>query len=283
MSENENDDKQLVTSIKPETTDAVRVIKEVEGAIVMAKKFPRDVNKSYERVITACKRPGVANKAIYSYPRGGKLVRGASIRLAEVLAQNWGNIQYSIREVERLDGESLVEASCWDLETNFHASKVFKVPHIRDTKQGPKKLTDERDIYEIIANMGSRRGRSCITSVIPVDIIEDAISQCEKTLTKSDEPLEVRIRKMILAFKDLGVTQEMLVKRFGHPIETVDTSELVDLISIYNALKDGVAKRQDYFQFTGEVESSNNAEVLVNGFKKLSEIKNGEKKEEVKK
>ncbi|MDT1904179.1 hypothetical protein FPK34_26285, partial [Acinetobacter baumannii] len=74
------------------------------------------------------------------------------------------------------NGESTVEAFAWDVETNTRQTKVFQVPHIRYTRNGSKKLTDPRDIYELVANNGARRLRACILGVIPGDVIDDAVN-----------------------------------------------------------------------------------------------------------
>src|SRR5690625_1197642 len=73
-------------------SSASREMEEVKGQIFMARQFPRNVFQSEQRILDACKRPSLAETAIYSYPRGGTKVEGPSIRLAEVLAQNWGNL-----------------------------------------------------------------------------------------------------------------------------------------------------------------------------------------------
>jgi hypothetical protein len=241
-----------------QSVDVVRAVKEVEGAIISAKKFPRDIEQSYSNIIKTCRRKKIAENAMYSYPRGGKLVTGASIRLAEVLAQNYGNMQFGIRELSNKNGESEVEAYCWDLETNTRMSKNFRVKHVRDTKFGKKDLKDERDVYEIVANMGARRVRACILSIIPADIVEDAIRECEKTVSNAnDEPIDDRRRKMVSAYDSLGVTKKMLEERLGHKIREVNSDEIVELTKIYKTIKDGVAKRSDYFQFQKETTSKN--------------------------
>src|SRR5690625_4434260 len=69
-----------------------REMEEVKGQIFMARQFPRNVFQSEQRILDACKRPSLAQTAMYRYPRGSAVVEGPSIRLAEVLAQNWGNL-----------------------------------------------------------------------------------------------------------------------------------------------------------------------------------------------
>ena len=129
-----------------------RQAQEVQAAMVIAKRFPRDEVDSFNRILTSCQRKSLAETATYEYPRGGTKVTGPSIRLAEAIAQNWGNIDFGITELEQSNGESQVMAYAWDLETNARQTKIFTVPHIRGTKKGNVPLTDPRDIYEIMSH-----------------------------------------------------------------------------------------------------------------------------------
>lgn len=235
-----------------------RAIQEVQAALIIAKKFPRDTNAAFARIVDSCKRITLANQAMYKYPRGGEMVTGPSIRLAEVLAQNYGNLDFGVREIERRGSVSIAESYCWDMETNTRQVKVFEVPHEIGLKGGKKKkLTDPRDIYELVANQGARRLRACILGIIPGDIVDGAVNQCKMTIAKGGgEPIADRIRKVILAFKELGVSQEMLETRLGHGMDLTTPEEIVDLTSIYAALRDKQAKRGDFFDFPEEAEDS---------------------------
>jgi len=226
-------------------------IARVQGQIISAKKFPRDETMSYQKILTACRRESLAKTAMYSYPRGGSIVRGPSIRLAEQLARSWGNLDTGIRELSQIDGESVVEAYCLDLETNYRSSIIFSVKHVRKTKTKTSILDDPRDIYEHVANMASRRKRACILAVIPADITEGAIAACEETIIGGgSEPLIDRLRNMVVMFQELDetVTQEMLEKKLAYKIEDATKSDLTDLGSIYNSIKDGMTKRLDWFE-----------------------------------
>jgi hypothetical protein len=119
-----------------------KVMQEVQARLVIAKKFPRNQHAAYEKIMGACKRPFLAEQAIYAYPKGREVVTGPSIRLAEVLAQNWGNIDFGIEEIDQKNGVSVARAYAWDLETNVQQSKLFHVPHKRYTKSGSYPLTD---------------------------------------------------------------------------------------------------------------------------------------------
>lgn len=224
---------------------------EVQAAFVIAKKFPRDQFECYKTIIQSCKRPFLAEQAMYAYPRGGTLVTGPSIRLAEAMAQAWGNLDCGVREISQSNGVSVAEAYAIDLQTNTRITKIFHVPHVRDTKKGRVKLTDARDIYELVANQGARRLRACILGILPGDVVEAGVEQCKKTLESSDVPLSDRIKKMVLLFDELGVKVEHLEKRLGHKLDAVIAAELVTLTSIYKSLKDGMASREDFFDIGG--------------------------------
>lgn len=208
-----------------------RQAQEVQGAIVMAKKFPRDEVESFNRIVRACQRKGLAENAMYEYPRGGTKVVGPSIRLAEAMAQNWGNIDFGIIELEQKNGESQVMAYAWDLETNTRQTKVFTVPHIRSTKKGNVPLTDPRDIYEMVANQGARRVRACILGVIPGDVQDAAIDQCNKTMSEGEKkPVIDLVRDMAAIFeREFSVPIEAIEKYIGCKSEAFSMNDLVRL------------------------------------------------------
>lgn len=254
-----------------------RAVAEVQAQYVIAKKFPRDENASYMRIMKACERPFLAEQAMYAYPRGGQLVTGPSIRLAEAMAQAWGNIDCGIREVSQADGMSVAEAYAIDLETNTRIAKTFHVPHTRDTKQGKKRLTDSRDIYELVANQGSRRLRACILGVIPGDVIDAAVAQCGKTLESSDVPMADQIRNVVRAFDELGVKAEHIEKRLGHKLDVTIPQEIVTLRGIYKSIKDGMADRSQFFDIASKVGESARNELLEAVGKNKKELENEER------
>lgn len=227
-----------------------RQSQEVQAAIFLAKQFPRDENASFTKIMTACKRKRLAEEAEYEFPRGGSKVTGPSIRLAEVVAQHWGNIDYGIMELEQKAGKSEVMAYAWDLETNTRRSMTFTVSHIRSTKKGNVALDDPRDIYEMVANQGSRRVRACILGVIPGDVIDAAVDECRKTIVSGNtEPLKDRIRKMLVRFEtEYQVTQAMLEKYVGCSIDAISENDYIRLGNVYKSLRDGMAKREAYFE-----------------------------------
>jgi len=254
------------------TVEAERAIAQVQGSMTIAKRFPRDCNSALMRILESCKRVKLAEVAMYSYPRGGQRITGPSIRLAEAIAQSWGNLDTGIVELERRNGQSIMMAYAMDLELNVRETRTFTVSHIREKRGGNEQLTGERDIYELTANMAARRKRACILAVIPGDIVEEAIGQCEQTLAGAiDGPIEDTVRKLLKAFQPLGINAHMIEERIGHKLDAVIPQEIVNLRKIYQSIKDGFASREDYFPLASDGEEKSKlddlADALANGSK----------------
>ncbi|MGW9128107.1 hypothetical protein ACWGPW_24350 [Paenibacillus chitinolyticus] len=253
-----------------------RQAQEVQMMLFAAKQFPRDVNVAYANIMKSCSRKILAETAMYEFPRGGQKVIGPSIRLAEVLAQSWGNIDSGVVELEQKNGESTMMAYAWDLETNTRQTKIFTVKHERKAKGSISKLDDPRDIYELTANQGSRRVRSCILAIIPGDIVEAAIKQCEVTLKEGHkEPLSDRVRQALVLFeKDHSVSKEMIEKFVGCKVEAFSEQDLLKIGRVYNSLKDGMSKREDYFEVRVSQDVGSKAEEQ---FKQQQQAQGGDK------
>lgn len=225
-----------------------REIAEVQAAMVIAKRFPRDPIAAMDSIMRSCTRPTLAEGALYSYARGGQEITGPSIRLAEAMAQAWGNIDFGIRELEQRDGESTVQAYAWDMEANTRQVKTFQVKHERHSRKGTTTLVDPRDIYELVANNGARRLRACILGVIPGDVTETAIKQCEQTLKVTADTTPDGVRRLVEAFLPLCVTREAIEKRIQCRMDAIRPAQVVKLRKIYVSLKDGMSAAKDWFE-----------------------------------
>ena len=219
------------------------VQKEAESirvAIATAKYFPRNLSEVEDKVIKNCQRKRFAENAEFCFPRGGKDIKGATIKLVEAVAQSFGNIQSDIKELKRYSDYSECETYAWDVENNVKVSREFSVPHYRDTKSGRNRLTDDRDIREMIFNYGSRNLRACLERVIPRDFIDLALDECKKTLNSDTTPLGDRIAKCKDKFREFdGVDVTFLENLLGVKSDKWTNSHLKTLTGYYAALKDG--------------------------------------------
>jgi len=237
-----------------DTQAAAKELGEIQARVFLAKQYGRNQAAAYDKIMNACQRIGLASVAIYTYARGGTNINGPSIRLAEEVVRDWGNIDCGWCELQRGESESTVRAYAWDLETNAYNQVTFVVPLQRTKKNRGGSgyvtvpLTDERDIYELLANNAARRMRACILKLIPGDIIEAAVAQCHKTLITQCEITPERIKKMIAAFGEFGVTKAQIEARIQRKLESIAPAQFVKLMEIYNSIKDGMSEPADWFE-----------------------------------
>lgn len=228
-------------------------IAEIQAKMILARNFPRDIDTAMRYIAAECNNKELAEKATYEFPRGDSVVRGPSIRLIECVARHWGNLLSGIKEISATDKEATVKAYCWDLETNFADEKVFTVPYVRNTKsKGKIPLTDERDKYEMMANMAARRKRACMQAIIPQFVIDNAVELCRQTLENSlkGEDIAVTKAKMLAAFRKLAewITEEDLGAVCGKDFEHLSVKDIVKLRNLYNAINDGFVKPEVAFK-----------------------------------
>lgn len=226
-------------------------LSEIKGKMFLARQFPRDPEMSLQNVLRECERKDLAEAAQYEFPRGDSVVKGPSIRLVEVLARHWGNIMSGITEVDVQGDTTTIKCFAWDLETNASDEKTFSVKHERSTKKGNYRLTDERDIYEMVANKGARRKRACLLAVMPGWYVDAALDACDKTLadslTDGNESLEAVIEKTVNAFAGFGITPEQISTKLNKEIDKLSNNDIVKLRHLYSAIKDGFVKATDAF------------------------------------
>jgi hypothetical protein len=146
-----------------------RAIAETQAAMLVAKRFPRDRVAVTDQIQQRLHAPGAR--------------RGGGVPVRPRRHGHHGPIDPRGRERWPSAGETCSTAcassrrpaakarsrpSRGTWKRNTRQVKVFKVPHTRYSRdKGNTRLTDERDIYEMIANQGARRLRACILGVIP--------------------------------------------------------------------------------------------------------------------
>lgn len=228
--------------------ESERAIAEARGQIQVAQMFPRDVASSRAEFMDECDNLEFAMAAIYSVPQAGGKVSGPSIRFAEECARCYGHMEYGHRELSRGATKSEVEVYAWDKQKNNRSIRQITVEHVLDTKDGPRKLRDQRDVDNKIANIASKQVRGRILALVPKSFVEAGLARCKATVAAGGGvSLKQRVERMTDAFTKLGVTAEILKKHLGHALDSVDGDELVDLTAIFNAIKGG-DKIADHFE-----------------------------------
>jgi hypothetical protein len=229
-----------------------REMAEMQTKFLMAQRFPRDEVASMDRIINAFGRPTLAEIAQYEYAKGGSSVSGLSIHSMQAIAQQWGNMEFGWSEVSRgvgADGVpfSEVRAFAWDLQSRTCRPLQFIVRHWRDTKSGGYKLKDEREVYELCANMAQRRVRACLMAVIPKDVQDAAEQQAALTLKSKADTSPEAMAKMLEAFAPFGVTKDHIEKRIQRRLDAIAPAQVVQLKRIYASLRDEMSTAAEWF------------------------------------
>jgi len=237
-----------------------RAVAEVKAQVLMSRQFPRDPAACVDRILRECDRPTLADKAVYTFPRGKESVSGPSIRLAEMMARNWGNCTFGLEVIERKQsvgggaGQSVLRAYAWDLETNTYIARQFELKHWRQTQSGGYALKEDRDIYELEANMGSRRMRACILQMLPGDVTQAAVDRCRMVTSsglisamKDPRTRAELLSKTLKIFEKMGVTQKDLEGYLSANFADWTADHAVRLRELKNSLDDGVLSIGDVF------------------------------------
>src|SRR5438876_1972027 len=106
---------------------------EIQSAIIIAKRFPRNEDAAFEKLMKAASRSSFAEEAFYRFPRGwvkdeetGKWVRniveGPSVNIAREGARVWQNVRYGLEIVSDDDESRHIRGWAWDVETKTKVS-----------------------------------------------------------------------------------------------------------------------------------------------------------------
>ncbi|MEU0515831.1 hypothetical protein [Amycolatopsis sp. NPDC006125] len=233
-----------------------RAIAQVQAAVLIARQYPRNVQRAIAAMQEATARPSLANSAFYEYRRGGERVTGSTIKLAQELARIWGNVDFGLAELslDTVAGQSEMLAYAWDLESNARFSQIVIVKHIRDKKVNGEKIaervSDQRDIYELNTSNAARRLRESIRRVVPDWFFEEAEARCRATLENPGDGLTVpqRIAKVIRAFENgFGIDVKRLEERVGKAADNWTAWDVAQLTITGDSLHRGELRVEEEF------------------------------------
>lgn len=230
----------------------------IKAMIMTAMARPRDEVDATERVLMACRRPGVAKAATWKIERGGKALRGPSVKLARLIAMYWGNVRSGIKLIEDTPTERHICGWAHDVQTNTYADSEHRFSKKIQRKNKKTGVTewlatdDEREIREATARWGAICERNSLLKLIPPDVVDAALKVSQDTEVKAargelEANREDAVRRLVYRFGQEAVTKDMLDRYLEHDVATVDERELADLQAILTALEEGQANREEYF------------------------------------
>lgn len=226
----------------------------IDCQIATAKRFPihqpGQLSKVKDAMLTfATIDEETAQSCFYSLPRGGKVVQGPSVRMAEIAVTCFGNIRSSARTVQVVaTGDNphvIVQAATHDLENNV---AVCIEKRRRITKKRGKDQVDEDDINLAVNSGIAIAFRDAIFKVVPLALIKPVYEQAKRVAIGDIKSLATKRTTVVERLQKMGATIErILAVADARKVEDITLEKLELLIGLGTALKDGDTTLEEAF------------------------------------
>jgi hypothetical protein len=218
---------------------------EIDVQIATAHRFPRSIEVFQKNAMSmATMNEETAASCKYILPRGGKVIEGPGVRLAEIVGACWGNMRYAARVVRIENREVVCEGMAHDLENNV-ACKVEVRRRI--TNKYGKRFNE--DMITVTANAAcSIALRNAIFKVVPKAFVDPIYKQANKVAIGDEKTLATRRLAAIQYFASIKVPKEKLLaylKKEG--IEDINLKDLELLTGLRTAIQEGTTTVEDVF------------------------------------
>ena len=238
--------------VKIESADVIEALNrsEVDIQIATAHRFPRDIKRAKDNIAAiAMMSKEVAYSCFYHLERKGadgtvNNIEGISIRLAEIIASQWGNLRVQSRIISN-DGKFVTaQGVCHDLERNLAVS--VEVKRSITNKYGG---TFSTDMQMVTSNAAcSIAFRNAVGKVVPAVIIEDIVQDIRKKsleAIKSDGIAE-SWQKVLDTFVALGASESQILFYISKSSANEVSAEDIQILrGLYTAIKEGSTNIND--------------------------------------
>ncbi len=221
---------------------------EIDQQIATAHQFPRSPAHARDRMIgLATMDEKMAAECVYSVPRGGRQIRGPSIRFAEIVMNSWGNLRCAARvsHEDRIERYVEAEAIVHDLESNV--GYVCRARRRIELKKGRKSV--DPDMIQIAGAAAiSVARRNAILGCVPKPVWARALEAVESVIRGDAKTLTERRDAAIAYFNKTGVPTERILKALevAH-LDDISLDHLVDLNGMRAALRTGESTLDQLF------------------------------------
>lgn len=218
---------------------------EIDAQIATAKQYPRNLANVLNNIETlATMDEDIAGSCFYALRRQGKLIEGASVRMAEIVASSWGNLRTQARIIAN-DGKTITaQGVCHDLETNTAISVEVKR---RITDKNGRTYNDDMQIMTGNAACAIAL-RNAVFKVVPAALIKKAIDKAKKVSLGEAMTLETSRAKMLDYFKTIGVEEKQILDYLSiEKVDEINIDMVVELRGLATAIKEGTTSIKEAF------------------------------------
>jgi hypothetical protein len=218
----------------------------VDKRIATARAYPRSIARFKQQTAQLLSEDvETAISAEYAKPVGNGYVHGPSIRLAELAAMCWGNLEVEVGEPIVNERNVFVQATAWDLQNNFRMDGTATMSIIDKYGQRYK----PHMIETTCAAVASKARRNAIISVIPRAYINDLL-QVARDVARKNLPTVEQQRAALLDFfaKQHRIIPDQIFKAVAvQGVEDITQEHITLLRGIAQALKEG-SKPDEFFE-----------------------------------
>lgn len=218
---------------------------EVDMQVATAKKYPRALKRFQNDVLTlATMDQETAAQCFYALPRDGKTIEGPSVRLAEIVANAWGNMRCETRIVDIGREFLTAQATVWDLERNLLVRIEVRR---RITGKGGRRYSD--DMIVVTANAAAAIAfRNAVFKAVPFAYVEPVYEQCRRVAVGDQRTLADNRAQWIGYFAKMGVVEARVLQLLNRAsIDEVTVDDLVTLRGLATAIKENTTSIDEVF------------------------------------
>jgi hypothetical protein len=234
MSNNEENE----TSVEIISASAIGEItkSEIQSQVDVAHKYPRSIKKFLLNAKTmATMTKEISESCIYALPRGRDPITGPSVRLAEIAASTYGNLQIGARVADSSGPTEVVsQGMAWDMENNVRISI--------ETRRSILNKFGQRysaDMVAVTGNAGASIAlRNAIFRIIPKCYIDEIYRTAVDTAVGDSKTFAATRTEWIARLNKTGISTDRILARFEKAsVEDLTLEDIEKIIGLGNAIK----------------------------------------------
>ncbi len=257
---------------------AVRLAKvELDQAISTAKAYPRSLTRVRDNVSALVMLDEeTAKECVYALPRGGKPIKGPSVRFAEIVASQYGNCKVGSRVVDVNKFEKYVEAEGVFIDLESGMQRTARIRRKISDKNG-RVYND--DMIVVTGNAACAIAlREAILKGVPKALWRRAYDEAEGVIAGDIKTLAERREGAIRAFAAWGITPDQIFASLEITgMDEIGLDQIATLTAMFKAIKAGEQQVEDYFP--AKTNAAAGVEAAKGTAGKLAEIAAGKDKE----
>lgn len=226
---------------------AVQIKTEIEAQINRAQQFPRSPSRVQNNIHgLVMLDEETAAECVYALPRGGKPIKGASVRFAEIVASQYGNCHVGSRvvAVDKFEKVVIAEGVFIDYETGL---RVTEQTQRRIVDRSGKLFND--DMIVVTGNAArSIAMRNAVLKGVPKPLWRKAYEAAERVIAGDVKTLSVRRGDAIKAFAAFGITPDQIFAALEvEGLDDLGLEQIGTLTAMFRAIKAGEQTVEDFF------------------------------------